>query len=340
MKVLVTGHKGYIGSILTPVLLEAGHEVAGMDSDLYRACGYVGDPPTVPETIKDIRDCTLVDFIGFDAVIHLAGLSNDPLGNYQPGLTYEINASAAIRVAECAREAGVRRLLFASSCSNYGKSGEELLDENATFKPVTPYGTSKVKAEQGINSLATKSFTPIHLRAGTAFGLSPRIRFDLVLNNLVAWAVATKLIRLKSDGSAWRPLVHVADVVQAYRVLLEADTKKLSHGAYNIGSTQQNFRICDLADLIMSLYPEAEVKFASGAFKDERNYRVDCSRLEKLGVGYQVRMSVADGIREMLQALQNHPVSVEEFEGHRFGRVAHVLHLIEHGLLRQDLRWN
>ena len=216
MRVLVTGHQGYIGTVLVPMLLAAGHEVSGMDSDLYEACTFGDDIPSIPEVRKDVREATVEDFEGFEAVLHLAGLSNDPLGNLNPDLTHNINYKATVRIAELAKQAGVSRYVFSSSCSNYGAGGEDWLNEESAFNPVTPYGVSKVRSEQDLAKLADDNFSPTYLRNATAFGVSPRLRFDLVLNNLTAWAFTTGRVFIKSDGTPWRPIVHIEDISRAF----------------------------------------------------------------------------------------------------------------------------
>jgi nucleoside-diphosphate-sugar epimerase len=237
MKVLVTGHLGYIGCVLTPMLVDRGHEVHGLDADIFRNCTFVGSVPEVPNRRKDVRDVTEDDLKGFDAVIHLAGLSNDPLGDYQPSLTEAINYSGSLRVAELAKRVGVERFIFASSCSNYGAAGDDFLTESAAFNPVTPYGQSKVKVEQAVSRLAGDTFSPTFLRASTAFGVSPRLRFDLVVNNLTAWAFTTGRVHIKSDGTPWRPLVHVEDVARAYVATLESPREMVHGQAFNVGQT-------------------------------------------------------------------------------------------------------
>lgn len=216
MRVLVTGSNGYIGTVLTPMLLNAGHDVVGLDTNLFERSSFLGEIPDIPCIVKDVRDIEEGDVDGFDAIIHLAGLSNDPLGDYRPELTDSINHLASVRVATAAKAAGVGRFIFASSCSNYGAAGDDFLDESSEFRPVTPYGKSKVNVERDVSKFADESFSPVFLRASTAYGLSPRIRFDLVINNLTAWAFTTKQVYLKSDGSPWRPVVHVEDISRAY----------------------------------------------------------------------------------------------------------------------------
>ena len=278
-RVLITGHMGYIGTMLTPMLEDAGYEVVGMDSDLYRDCTYGNAPPNAPSLMKDIRDAQVEDLIGFEALIHLAALSNDPLGNLDPDLTYEINYLASVRLAEVAKEAGVKRFLFSSSCSTYGAAGESVLDEMATFNPVTPYARSKVLTEQAVAKLADDRFSPVFLRNATAYGVSSRLRFDLVLNNLVAWATTTGRVYLKSDGTPWRPIVHIEDISRAFIEVLEAPIEVVHNQAFNVGQTSENYRISELAEIVQETVPGCRIQYAEGAGPDKRSYQVDCSKL-------------------------------------------------------------
>lgn len=338
MRVVVTGHRGYIGSVLVPLLQNAGHTVTGIDTDLYRACDFGPAPGAPPALERDIRDVGPDDLKGQDAIIHLAALSNDPLGSLDPCLTDEINCKATLALAQAAKSAGVRRFLFSSSCSNYGVSpGDDWLTEDAPLKPVTPYAVSKVESEVGLDRLADGSFTPVFLRSGTAYGLSPRLRFDLVVNNLTAWAVATGEVRLKSDGSAWRPLVHVMDIARAFLLALDAPRDRVHRQAFNVGRNTDCLRIADLAALIEEAVPNSRVTFSGDASPDARTYRVDCTKIaEKLG--FATMFDLPRGIHELVDAFQRQGVPVQDFEGHRYERVAHIKHLLREGLITDDLR--
>lgn len=338
MRVFVTGQRGYVGALLVPMLKAAGHEVTGCDSDLYRACDFGPAPAPECDIGRDIRDLSVRDLEGFDAVIHLAGLSNDPLGDLDPALTHAINAEATIALGAAARAAGAKRFLFSSSCSNYGAApGDDWLTEDAPMNPVTPYAVSKLRGEEGLDRLADQDFSPVFLRSGTAYGLSPRIRFDLVANNLTAWAMATGQVRLKSDGGAWRPLVHVADMALAFLTALEAPRKAVHRQAFNVGRNEDCMRIRDLARIVEAAIPGARIAFSDEASADKRTYRVDCSKIANR-LGYAPRWTVPDGVVEVRDALAATPVSVEKFEGPRYQRVAHVRSLIASGALGPDLR--
>ncbi len=339
MKVLVTGHRGYIGSVLVPLLLARDHEVTGLDSDLFRACTFDGELAVIPELIGDVRDVEIENVQGFDAIIHLAGLSNDPLGDYNPSLTEDINHQGSVRIARLAKEAGVSRFLFASSCSNYGGGGQDFLDENARFNPITPYGVSKVEVERDVGPMADDDFSPTFLRASTAYGMSPRIRFDLVVNNLTAWAFTTGEVHLKSDGSPWRPLVHVEDIARAYISILEAD-RDLIHGkAFNIGTTTENYQIREVAEIVHDVVPNCDIGFAEGAEPDLRCYRVDCNLLALTVRGFKPQWTVRRGVEQLLEAYQRVGLTLEDFEGPRFKRIGHVKQLLDSGRLDNTLRW-
>lgn len=338
MKVLVTGHKGYIGSVLVPMLLERGHEVSGLDSDLFAECTYTGELARIPEYLGDVRDVPIDVVAGKDAVIHLAGLSNDPLGDYVPSLTDDINHVAAVRIAKLAKQAGVPRFLFASSCSTYGASGDNFLDETANFNPVTPYGVSKVDVERDVKPLADDKFSPTFMRASTAYGMSPRIRFDLVVNNLVAWAYTTGEVFLKSDGSPWRPIVHVEDISAAYIAALEAPREIVHCAAFNVGSTTENYQIREIAEMVRAVVPGSKVAFASDAAPDKRCYRVDCSLIARTLHGFKPQWTARRGIEQLYEAFQRVGLKLDDFEGERFKRIAHIKKLVGNGEIGSDLR--
>ncbi|UCG51274.1 MAG: NAD(P)-dependent oxidoreductase [Candidatus Latescibacterota bacterium] len=339
MKVLVTGHKGYIGTILVPMLIAEGHEVVGYDSDLYRRCTFGEGMVEIPEIRKDMRDVEPVDLDGVDAVHHLAGLSNDPLGDLNPTLTYEINHKASVRLAEMAKKAGVRRFVFSSSCSNYGAAGDDLIDEDGEFNPVTPYGESKVMVEHDLSRLADDNFSPTFLRNATAYGVSPRLRFDLVLNNLVAWAFTTGEVFLKSDGSPWRPIVHIEDISRAFIAVLHAPLDLVHNTAFNVGRTDQNYRIRELAEIVKETVPNCKIAFAEGAGPDKRNYRVDCDRIQKTLPSFEPKWDAKSGAKELYEAYKRFGIALDDFEGPKYKRVDHIKMLIGDGHLDNELRW-
>jgi nucleoside-diphosphate-sugar epimerase len=343
MRVLVTGHLGYIGTALVPMLQARGHEVVGWDSDLFRLCTY-GDPsalPDVPTLNFDLRDLgELSDgaLAGFGGVLHLAGLSNDPLGDLDPGLTDAINHRASVDLALAARAAGVERFVFSSSCSNYGAGGDAPLDESAPFNPVTPYGASKVAVEIALAGLASPGFTPVMLRNATAYGASVRLRFDLVVNNLTAWAFTTGKVMLKSDGRSSRPLVHIEDIARAFVATLEAPAEQVAGEAFNICSSSENYLIREVAEIVAEEVPGSSVTFADDHFPDVRNYRVLGDKFSAAFPEFAPRWTVREGVRELLAAYHERGLSLEEFEGPAFRRVDHIRQLIDEGVLHTDLR--
>ncbi len=339
MKVLLTGHRGYIGTVMAPMLLDEGFEVVGMDTDLYRSCTYGEQPPEIPQIVKDVRDITTNDVAGFDAIVHLAGLSNDPLGNINPDLTYDINHHASVRTAEAARSAGVRRFIFASSCSMYGKAGDDPLDETADFNPVTPYAKSKVYVERDVSQMADDNFSPVFMRNATAYGVSPRIRFDLVINNLVAWALTTGRILMKSDGTPWRPLVHIEDLSQAVICALKAPQESIHNLAVNVGSNEENYQMRDLAKLVKETVPNCEIEYADDAGPDTRSYRVNFDKIHKVFPEFQLRWTARKGVEQCYESYLKHGLGKDDYEGIKYKRVAHIKNLIAEHKLDENLRW-
>lgn len=341
MRVLVTGHNGYVGTVLVPMLVKAGHDVVGLDTDLYQAATFGEENSTVavPAIQKDVRDVTHADIDGFDAILHLAGLSNDPLGDLNPELTYEINHRASVRLAEIAKELGVERYIFSSSCSNYGAGVDDWLTEESAFNPVTPYGKSKVMVEQDVAKMADDNFSPTFLRSATAYGVSPRLRFDLVINNLTAWAYTTGLVYLKSDGTPWRPVVHIEDMALAFVAALHAPRELIHNEAFNVGRPEENYRIRELAEIVAEVVPNSRVEFAEGASPDKRNYRVDSSKIARTLPEYKPQWTARRGAQELYEAYRRVGLQVEEFEGPRYRRIDHIKMLIAEGRLDDRLRW-
>ena len=339
MRILLTGSRGYIGAVMGPALQGAGHEVVGVDTDLYRRSTFGRWHETVPTFEKDIRELALDDVKGFDAVVHLAALSNDPLGDLNPELTYEINHRGAVHVAEVAKAAGVTRMVFASSCSNYGAAGDEPVDETAALNPVTAYGISKVLMERDVSDLADDNFSPTFLRCATAYGASPRLRFDVVLNNLVAWAVTSGQVLMKSDGSPLRPIVHIEDISRAFLAVLEAPRDVVHGEVFNVGRNDQNFRIREIADIVGETVPGCEVSFASGAGPDIRNYRVDFSKIGRVLPSFRPVWDARSGARQLYEAFCDVDLKTDEFEGPRYRRIDQLKALLDEGRLGTDLRW-
>ncbi|NEO71178.1 SDR family oxidoreductase [Moorena sp. SIO3H5] len=339
MRVLVTGHKGYIGTVMVPMLLAQGYDVFGLDSDLFEKSTFGEGIREIPELKKDIRDLTATELEGFDALIHLAGLSNDPLGNLNPDLTYQINHAASVHLAKLAKAAGIERFVFSSSCSNYGAGGDNWLTEESSFNPVTPYGISKVRVEQDVTQLADDNFSPTFLRNATAYGVSPRLRFDLVLNNLVAWAFTTGQVYIKSDGTPWRPIVHIEDISQAFIAVLEAPREVVHNQAFNVGRNEDNYRIRELAEIVKETVPGCEIEYAKDAGPDKRCYRVDCSRIIQTLPEFKPQWNARRGAQELYQAYQTVGLTLEEFEGPRYQRIAHIKQLLSTSRLDQTLRW-
>ena len=327
---------------MVQVLASAGHEIYGLDSYLFERCTFGGDTSDVPARRIDLRDVQASDLDGFDAVVHLAAISNDPLGNLNPQGTYDINHLASVRLAEKARLAGVQRFLFASSCSTYGLSGgNDLLTEGATFNPITPYGESKVLVERDVTRLATNDFSPVFLRNATAYGVSPRLRADIVVNNLVGRAFTTGEIRIESDGTPWRPLVHIEDISRAFLAVLEAPREAIHNQAFNVGQSTENYRISEIAEMVRAVVPGSRVSYAEGGGPDPRCYRVDCSKIAAVLPSFKPKWTVPAGVRELYDAYRAHGLTYDEFvgEGSRYLRIRHIQRLQKAGQLTDELRW-
>ena len=338
-RVLVTGHDGYIGTVLVPMLQEAGIEVVGLDSGLFHDCAFGREPEAPPAIEMDIRDVGVDEMRGFDAVVHLAAISNDPLGDLNPGGTMAINHGATVSLARAAKAAGVSRFIFSSSCSLYGAQGDAYIDESASFNPVTPYGESKVLSEADLTALADDDFSPTFLRNATAYGVSPRLRGDLVVNNLTGFAFTTGKVFLKSDGSSWRPLVHIEDISRAVLSVLEANRDLIHDQAFNVGATEENYQIRDVARLVSEIVPNSEVTLSDEAFNDPRNYRVTCEKLATALPSARPKWTVRMGIEELYEAFGRYGLTIEDLEGPRYMRIRHVLGLVDQGRLGTDLRW-
>ncbi len=338
MKVLVTGHLGYIGVEMVSVLLASGYEVVGLDTGLFNECDFVSPPDDVPNLAIDLRDVLPHHLEGFDAVVHLGALSNDPLGDLNADLTYDINLHASIRLAEAARAAGVSRFLFSSSCSLYGAGGDDFLDETAAFYPQTAYGESKVRVEQAVSQLADENFSPVYLRNATAYGVSRRLRADIVVNNLVGHAVTTGKVLLQSDGSAWRPLVHIRDIIEAFEACLEAPIEAIHNEAFNVGRNGENFTIREVAETVKAVVPNCELAFTPGASADTRNYRVDFTKIATKLPGFEPSWTLRDGVEELYEAFISAALTEGEWKGSRFYRLPTVRSLQERGIIDGDLR--
>jgi len=338
MKVLVTGHNGYIGAVLVPMLLDAGHDVTGLDSYLFADCTLGEDVLDPPALRMDVRDARAEHLEGFDAVIHLAGLSNDPLGDLSPDTTYDINHRAAVHLAHEAKQAGVSRYLFSSTCSVYGAAGSDFLDESAEFNPVTPYGRSKVMAENEIAALADDGFSPTFPRSATAYGASARLRGDLVVNNLVGFTFTTGEVLIKSDGTPWRPLVHIEDISRAFLAMLHAPRELVHNEAFNVGRTDENYQVREVADIVEEIVPGGRVVYADGGGPDLRCYRVNCDKLARMLPEYRPQWTVRRGIEELYDAFREHELTVEQLTGSLL-RVKRIVELQEAGLVDAALRW-
>ncbi|HWF82114.1 MAG TPA: SDR family oxidoreductase [Streptosporangiaceae bacterium] len=339
MKVLVAGDRGYIGAILVPFLRTAGHQVGGLDLGLYEGCDF-GPPANhaANRPAVDIRDVQPADLLGYEAVICLAALSNDPLGHLNPAATYSVNLEGTLHLASAAKQAGIPRFLFASSCSLYGAAGSAAVAEDAELEPVTPYGETKARAERQLSLLASDSFSPTYLRNATAYGASPRLRLDIVVNNLTAVATTTGEVRMESDGSPWRPLVHVEDICRAFLAVLEAPLALVHDEAFNVGRQEDNVQVRDIAELVHNAVPRSRISFAKGAGPDLRDYRVDFAKLNETFPDLRLRWSVAAGVDELASAYLTHGLSYDDFASSRYVRLRRIRELLSTGVIDDMLR--
>jgi nucleoside-diphosphate-sugar epimerase len=338
MRVLVAGDRGYIGAVLVPFLRGAGHHVDGLDLGLYEGCDL---GPPLKGSMRppcDLRDIAAGQLAGYDAVLCLAALSNDPLGDLNRAATYSVNVDGTLHLARAAKKAGAERFLFASSCSLYGAAGSNAVTEDADLFPVTPYGESKVAAERGLSLLADDTFSPTYLRSATVYGASPRLRLDIVLNNLTAVAMTTGQVRLESDGTPWRSLVHVEDVSRAFLAMLEAPRELVHDEAFNVGRGQDNVRVRDIAEMVCDALPGSAVSLADGAGPDLRNYRVDLSKLYGIFPDLELRWSIREGIDELVAAYTNYGLTYDDFASSRFVRLRRIRELLSAGIVDDMLR--
>ncbi len=340
MKILLTGHKGYIGAVAVATLRANGHKVTGLDTDLFAGCDFGQAPEEIEEIRKDLRTLTIADVEGFETVVHLAALSNDPLGNLDPSLTYDINYHASVRLAELAKQAGVERFIFSSSCSTYGAAGDDYLDETAQLSPVTAYAESKVYVERAVAKLADEHFSPTFMRNATAYGASPRLRLDVVLNDFVASAYATGRVHIKSDGTPWRPIVHIRDIIAAIVSVLEAPRERVHNETFNVGQTEENYRISALAEIVAETVSGCRIEYAAGGGPDKRCYRVSCDKIRRVLPNFRPQWTARKGAQELLDACRAANLTRADIDNGRYIRICQIQKLMKTGSLDNSLRWS